>query len=288
MSTLMRSSTGQEVVLLQDRLFELGFDPGASDGLFGPATEKAVKAFQRSRGLVADGVVGPMTATALARSFAGFDTSVYPGDETMRLWKQNSPYAFAAYYLQSPCHRSGSWMGHRAPLLETGWNLLPVYVGQQMLGASPCTRSNLTEEQGRADGEDAAAKMTLEGFAPGFYVFLDVERTDTYPGSLSAYIASWVATVSATGRGVGVYCHKHNAADIKTTVLAAVTSAVQPHFWIVGGSVSKFHLDTGKPSDCGVPFADIWQCPASVTREFAGVSITIDENLSRLPNPAGT
>jgi peptidoglycan hydrolase-like protein with peptidoglycan-binding domain len=35
--------------------------PVAVDGIFGPLTEAAVKAFQQSNGLAADGIVGPQT-----------------------------------------------------------------------------------------------------------------------------------------------------------------------------------------------------------------------------------
>jgi peptidoglycan L-alanyl-D-glutamate endopeptidase CwlK len=54
-----------DVVELQTRLKARGFPPGAIDGDFGPGTTAAVIAFQRSEGLLADGVVGPRTATAL-------------------------------------------------------------------------------------------------------------------------------------------------------------------------------------------------------------------------------
>jgi peptidoglycan L-alanyl-D-glutamate endopeptidase CwlK len=57
--------SGGEVTELQARLAESGFPPGPMDGHFGPATEAAVLAFQRSSGLLADGLVGFRTATAL-------------------------------------------------------------------------------------------------------------------------------------------------------------------------------------------------------------------------------
>lgn len=65
MNVLQVGSSGSEVSGLQRRLAERGFPPGQVDGEFGPGTEAAVLAFQRSEGLVADGVVGPRTARAL-------------------------------------------------------------------------------------------------------------------------------------------------------------------------------------------------------------------------------
>ena len=65
MKTLRLGSTGTDVRALQQRLAELGFSPGKVDGKFGPGTEAAVMGFQRGQSLLADGVAGPRTLTAL-------------------------------------------------------------------------------------------------------------------------------------------------------------------------------------------------------------------------------
>lgn len=58
-------SEGPEVVLLQNRLREKGFPPGASDGDFGDNTRSAVIAFQKSVDLNPDGIVDNKTQKAL-------------------------------------------------------------------------------------------------------------------------------------------------------------------------------------------------------------------------------
>ena len=65
MPDLQLGTSGAAVADLQNKLRDRGFDPGASDGSFGPGTAAAVEAFQRSAGLTADGMVGPQTAAAL-------------------------------------------------------------------------------------------------------------------------------------------------------------------------------------------------------------------------------
>jgi D-alanyl-D-alanine carboxypeptidase len=59
-----------EVRELQDRLCARGFDPGGKDGVFGPRTLTALTAFQRSRGIEADGRLGPKTRETLGMAAA--------------------------------------------------------------------------------------------------------------------------------------------------------------------------------------------------------------------------
>lgn len=63
--TLTLGSTGGAVAILQTLLARKGFSPGAADGIFGPHTLAEVRAFQASRGLDVDGIVGPQTWYAL-------------------------------------------------------------------------------------------------------------------------------------------------------------------------------------------------------------------------------
>jgi N-acetylmuramoyl-L-alanine amidase len=56
---------GDDIAELQDALNQLGFDCGRPDGIFGPATMRALEDFQRNGGLTPDGVCGPSTIRTL-------------------------------------------------------------------------------------------------------------------------------------------------------------------------------------------------------------------------------
>jgi len=58
-------SRGDDVMQLQQQLGALGFDAGWVDGIFGPATELALRDFQRNQGLTPDGVLGLDTVRCL-------------------------------------------------------------------------------------------------------------------------------------------------------------------------------------------------------------------------------
>jgi peptidoglycan hydrolase-like protein with peptidoglycan-binding domain len=72
---LSQGSEGRQVKLLQQALGGIKVD-----GIFGPETEEAVRAFQTSRGLTADGVVGRLTGAALRgdASARALTTSINP------------------------------------------------------------------------------------------------------------------------------------------------------------------------------------------------------------------
>jgi len=67
-TTLKPGDSGTQVKVLQRALASLGYTPGAVDGRYGPATKRAVAAFQRARSLNADGVVGTKTLQAFTRA----------------------------------------------------------------------------------------------------------------------------------------------------------------------------------------------------------------------------
>lgn len=64
-AVLRLGDQGEAVKALQQALLTHGFNPGLVDGEFGGGTEAAVIAFQRSEGLLADGVAGPRTQAEL-------------------------------------------------------------------------------------------------------------------------------------------------------------------------------------------------------------------------------
>ncbi|MBR6522009.1 MAG: peptidoglycan-binding protein [Oscillospiraceae bacterium] len=87
MQILRRGSVGPQVELLQLGLSRAGYLPAQGiDGIFGPATQGAVTAFQRDSGLYADGIAGPRTWSALEPWLLGYRRHmVRRGDSLYRI-----------------------------------------------------------------------------------------------------------------------------------------------------------------------------------------------------------
>ncbi|MBR0508174.1 MAG: spore cortex-lytic enzyme [Clostridia bacterium] len=70
-AALRRGSTGDDVIAVQKRLKQWGYYSGSVDGIYGYATERAVRWFQQKNGLQVDGVVGEKTAAAMGLTLSG-------------------------------------------------------------------------------------------------------------------------------------------------------------------------------------------------------------------------
>ena len=77
-SALQNGSKGDAVKTLQTNLITLGYLTGKADGLFGSATEKAVKAFQSANGLTASGVADETTVSRIAAAVTALTQTPEP------------------------------------------------------------------------------------------------------------------------------------------------------------------------------------------------------------------
>ena len=101
-------SKGQQVKDLQEFL-EIG-----ADGIFGEGTKKAVQEFQKTNGLVADGIVGPSTWDTM-----GIATT----DDTEKTFTTENGLAVNRHYLPVGEYKSGITKKEYCFLHHTaGWN----------------------------------------------------------------------------------------------------------------------------------------------------------------------
>lgn len=80
---LRRSAGDERVKRLQQELKNLDFYTLEVDGVYGVSTENAVKAFQRSKGFIPDGIAGPQLYSALGISYTAEAAEVKTSDSGM-------------------------------------------------------------------------------------------------------------------------------------------------------------------------------------------------------------
>lgn len=253
--------------------------------------------------------------------YPGFDTNIYPGDETMRTWRGTSPYQWVGYYLPAPCHRDVSWAGKRDALVTMGWGTAVIYLGQQDWSAMPnrapapdtaarvdsatvqpqppasvaapaCSSANLSAARGATDAADAAARTAAEGFPPGSVIYLDVERVIAVSPALADYVRGWVDGVLGDGRFTpGIYAHRLDADAVLAAARTAYTArgrSGDPPLWVTSSTGFSLQLP---PGASGIANAGIWQGVLDVQETWGGRTIQIDVNVadSRSPSaPRGT
>ena len=113
MKTIRKGDKGEEVKILQRAL---GI---ADDGIFGPATEKALKAWQNDHGLFPDGIAGPKTWTAI--EYGDNSTlTITPGYINTHITRCiNRPIKYIAiHYTAGSTSKAGSAMNTRSVFIS--------------------------------------------------------------------------------------------------------------------------------------------------------------------------
>jgi peptidoglycan hydrolase-like protein with peptidoglycan-binding domain len=107
---LSKGSSGRDVWVLQNRLSstkkKYAMAIGApADSVFGTKTQAAVKMFQKDRGLVEDGVVGPLT-------FMQLFCNTFMGGRYLQKDRFERNQGYDVYYLQSHLKELGYYSGN--------------------------------------------------------------------------------------------------------------------------------------------------------------------------------
>ena len=230
--------------------------------------------------------------------YLGFDTSEYPGDAAMQVWREHAGYDWVGYYLEAPCHKGDSWSGKRDTLEAIGWGVAVVYVGQQTWGKTPragsdksrnaaCAANLVNATQGRLDADDAIAKTAAEGFPNQTAIFLDLEHMNAVPNAMRDYYVAWTERLLDDGRfRPAYYAHNANAQTVYADIRALFDTRgidADPPFWIAGGS--NFGRDRA-PQDVGHQFADVWQGVLDTWERHDKIRLPIDVNVAAVPSPS--
>lgn len=246
-------------------------------------------------------IPAPEPGPATPRGVPGFDTRDYPGDQVMARWLDASPYRWVGFYLPAPCYTGTTWQGKRDELAGMGWGMAVLFVGEQdwsertpdRAGAAAdstaprCTRENLTMERGRSDAGAAANAAAEEGFPPGTWLYLDVERVESVSPELEGYVEGWASGLLDDGRYLpGLYAHEANAASLSGILDERLGAAGHPgeaRLWVA--KPSGFSLRRG-PTESGFPAAAIWQGRLDVRETWDGITLRIDANVAASGSPS--
>jgi hypothetical protein len=214
-------------------------------------------------------------------AYWGMDVYAYPGDTTMKAWKNNSDLKWTGFYLAPTLnHSDTSFMSQRSSLVNQGWNIVPIYVGHQ----APSTY--FTKAKGTADAHAAEQLAKNAGFPSGTCIYLDVEKGGTLESDQITYIKAFITELSAnTMYDPGVYCSYTTADQIQSAI-----SSIYAKYWV-------WHLKkwTGtpvtdkapSPSTSGTSYAESWQLIQNTSKTIGGHKIDpVDFSSSSSANPA--
>jgi N-acetylmuramoyl-L-alanine amidase len=183
---------GDDVATLQARLNALGYDAGREDGIFGPDTARAVRAFQREYAVAEDGMYGPHSHAALVGLRVERPGTAALLREELRMDERGR--LADALVMIDPGH-GGVDLGDLGPLglveADVCWEVARL-LAEKVLGQGARVRFTRTEAEGPDDSERArrANRLDADVFVS---LHLNSHTEDTARGASTFYFRSSVA-----------------------------------------------------------------------------------------------
>ena len=156
---------GDDVALLQTRMNALGFDAGRADGIFGPDTDHAVRAFQKEYGVAEDGMFGPTTFASLSGLRVDRPGTAAALREELRQAERGG--LDNALVVLDPGHGGqelGACTAHGWHEADLCWDIAG-RIAERLAGAGARVRFSRTEIEGPGESERARRANELEADA---------------------------------------------------------------------------------------------------------------------------
>ncbi|MFB7472855.1 DUF1906 domain-containing protein [Kitasatospora sp. NPDC056184] len=262
--------------------------PGASADDAAPAAAVV----PRIRAAVLPDRLGPPPARP-RDLYAGeaFDACTAPPLETLRAWRDASPYGALGIYTsggQRGCAQprlTADWVGQARAM---GWRFLPVHVGLQ----APCSDLKRkpkridparAAQQGREEAAEAVEGLRAVGLGQGSPVFLDIEaypmRDPSCGQAVVDFTVGWTQALHAAGYRSGFYSSLDSGISDLAAAARAGSSPLPDTLWYARWDD---HADT---AGGGPLTAELWaehqrvhQYRGNVEETYGGATLTVDRN----------
>ena len=225
-------------------------------------------------GICAFAVATPAPDAVPSKTFLGFDTNDYPGDDALPLLRKT--FSFAGYWLgPPPGAKSTSWLGKRSATLAQGFGFAVLWNGRDSHNLKSATDA---QEKGKADAHDAAKSARQEGFPAGTVIFLDIEEGGRLSPAYHAYVHAWIDTLAEEKFAAGVYCSAmpvNEGGGVSITTAQNLKDQLAGRklvFWIYNDACPPapgcgFPQKPPTPAEGGSAGATIWQYAQSPRRK---------------------
>ena len=239
----------------------------------------------------------PRAASAGVFTGYAFDACTAPSQTALTAWLASAYRALGIYIggVNRACanaNLNSTWV---SSTLNSGWSLLPLYVGLQ----APCVSQSGLQKisttpatattQGQSAATDAIARAGALGLPGGSPIYADVEGyalgNATCTKAVQSFVTGWTSTLRASGYVAGVY---GSAASTMRDV-AALGSSIPDAGWIANwNGVESVFGDAYVSDSVWANHQRIHQYKGGHNETWGGATINIDSNVADGPVVGGS